>query len=119
MTPATAAMNGRAVSAGTRSFPGAASASRWNCVPSPAPITKLTVEDVKADRLLGKSETLHQAKRDCAVVHFLPQVGHGYRLKVRQVRGAPDKFPSGGARRRSRITRRQTAASPSPPTASK
>jgi subtilisin family serine protease len=53
---------------------------------------EVTVEDATTDRLQGKSATLHEAKRDSAVVRFWPQAGHTYRLKIRLVRGEASKF---------------------------
>jgi subtilisin family serine protease len=53
---------------------------------------EVTVEDATTDRTLGKSETRHDANRDCAVVRFWPQAGHAYRLKVRLVRGNGGSF---------------------------
>jgi hypothetical protein len=50
------------------------------------------VEDETTDRVIGKSATLHEAKRDSAAVRFSPENGHIYRVKVRQVRGDGSKF---------------------------
>src|SRR5262249_45167816 len=61
------------------------------CAP-PGGDYEVTVEDVTTDRVVGRSETLHEAKRDCAVVRFWPQAGHAYRLKVRLVRGEGGRF---------------------------
>jgi subtilisin family serine protease len=53
---------------------------------------EITLEDTTTDRAVGRAETLHEAKRDCAAVRFWPQPGHGYRAKVRLVRGDGGPF---------------------------
>jgi hypothetical protein len=53
---------------------------------------EVIVADATARRLVGRSRSADNGGAGSAVVAFLPEPGHDYRVRVRQVRKAPGRF---------------------------
>lgn len=58
----------------------------------PSALYRLSVYDALTGSKVGHLKTCCEKDRCCAVVRFLPEVGHQYQVRVRQSKGEPGRF---------------------------